>query len=184
MISSARSIFSLAALGALSGALASVLILVFQDVAEVAPVTGIEFSPASLAPGLVFGAIIGFWLLRRSLIGPAGLGGYLAAATGSYWLAFTLAREVFFDSFGQDLILTGLAAGVCGSACLTGLSAAAFKFLRRTLPCLLTVLAGGLLGGLLPVAVETQHFWPVAVFFGLWQAGYAAALATAFSHPK
>ncbi len=171
----------MAALGALSGLLASLSIMLLQDAAEFTPLEGIEFSPASLAPGLVFGALIGFWLRRRGLIGPAGWGFYVVASAGCYWLAFTLAREVFFSRFGQDLIVTGLAAGFCGSACLTGISAAAFGRLRRTLPCFLSVLAGCLLGGLLPIAVEGEGFWPVALFFALWQAGYAAALSPALS---
>ena len=142
-------------------------------------------------PGLVFGLIIGLALWRRGLASPWIYVAYVAASTVSYYIAFNvwafsygdIERFVHGDIVSSHL-LTGMLAGLFGSACLTALSALMFPFLRRLTPCLLMLIAGCVLGGLLfvPSMDESMIIAGVSswlILFAGWQAGYAASLAVA-----
>ncbi len=71
---------------------------------------------------------------------------------------------------------TGMIGGLFGGACLTGLAAWMFAFVHKFRPIALMLAAGCALGALLGIGVG---FWWALVFFAAWQAGYAAAFATA-----
>ncbi len=71
---------------------------------------------------------------------------------------------------------TGMIGGLFGGACLTGLAAWMFPFVRKFRPIALMLVAGCALGTLLAI---NGGFWWTLVFFAVWQAGYAAAFATA-----
>ena len=74
-------------------------------------------------------------------------------------------------------LVGGVAASLAGTACLTAAGAAIFPFARRLEPCLRMGLAGCLLGATLPLF--GIDFWTLILFHAVWQAGYAAAFATA-----
>ena len=77
----------------------------------------------------------------------------------------------------ENIWLTGMIAGLFGSACLTGISTILFPFIRQPRAVLLMLTAGCVLGGAL--YLTNYGFWTTLLFFALWQAGYAAAFATA-----
>src|SRR5216683_2319226 len=126
-----------AGLGALTGAIAGVLI-------------AIDFNWASLyvLPGLVFGLAFGALLHRQRLLRSGRAALYVAAAT------------------------LAIAAAVGG-----GLLAGATVLLLRIARWPLLVVAGALLGALLPILVEGGDVIGTVAFYILWQGGYAAALA-------
>ncbi|MEX2009843.1 MAG: hypothetical protein WEC41_06580 [Dongiaceae bacterium] len=175
-----------ALLGAGSGALATAILFILPEDLEVQPLDWLTLSPFALAPGFAFGVVFATALYRRRLAGPWSGVAYVAAATASYLAAYTFAINAEVD----DLLglrgvfwLNGLAAGLLGGACLAALSAALFRFARRLRPCLLMAAAGCLLGALLdpPLRLDDNfdNFWLWLGFFAVWQAGYAAAFATA-----
>lgn len=166
-----------AVLGAGSGAIATGLAFAAPGSWEYEVAPRLTLSPVSLTPGLVFGVIIGLVLYRRGLASPVAFASYILASTWSYLAAFLLASEILLELI-DSVVLIGLISGLFGSACLTAYSALQFVFLRRLAPCLLMLVAGCLLGGLLPLVVRSEGFFPTMMFFALWQAGYAAALAT------
>ena len=167
---SARSASLYAVLGALSGSLAATL------VAD----GGVEDWISQVAPGLVFGLVIGTALLRRGLAGPWRWGGFVAAATVSHYAAVWLAVEVLHSLFGQDMVLVGMVAGLAGGACLTAASALMFGFVRRVIAILSLLFAGAALGVLLGVGGG----WEALLLYAGWQAGYAACLGAALPSSK
>ena len=176
-----RNVLTLALPGAVSGGLSAVIIDALPDDLGPNLMGWLMLSPGSLAPGIMFGLIVGLAPPLRKLAGLGVLAVYLAASTLSYLAAYTLAVNTveFWDSFW----LTGMVAGLFGGACLTAAAAALFPFARRTRPMVLTLLAACLLGALLEVPLDIitrkSEFWRWVVFFAVWQAGYAAAFATA-----
>lgn len=141
---------------------------------------GVGFNDFSLIPGLVFGVVIGLALHHRRLASVSQIGIYTSAATASNFAAFNLATNLNGGTGILDLTWIGMIAGLLGAACLTVLSLPIFPFSRHWRPCLLMVLAGLLLGGLLGVALlkEIDPFG-LLILYGPWQAGYAAALGAA-----
>ncbi len=173
-----------ALLGAVSGSVAATLVQVLPKTIlrlfEWQPFEWLRLSPGSLLPGLVFGLIIGLALYRAGHAGPRGFAAYVAASTVSYIAAFNLAVGILFSD--GSIWLIGMIAGLFWSACLTGLAACMFPFARKFWPIVLMLVAGYVLGGLLGT-IEIFDFGGFEVFFPLWlavwQAGYAAAFATA-----
>ncbi len=173
-----------ALLGAVSGSVATTLIKVMPKtilrLLEWQPFEWFGLSPGIAVPGLVFGLIIGSALYRGGHAGPRAFAAYVAASTVSYLAAFNLAVGVLFST--GSIWLIGMIAGLFWSACLTGLAACMFPFARKFWPIALMLAAGYVLGGLLGI-IEMFNFGGLEVFFVLffavWQAGYAAAFATA-----
>ncbi len=67
-----------------------------------------------------------------------------------------------------------------GAACLTALAAWLLPFARRIGPCALMLAAGCGLGAVLELPLRGDGgFAGWFVFYGVWQAGYAAAFASA-----
>ena len=167
-----------ALLGAVSGSVANTLIWLLPEVSlgilEWRPDEWLFLSPFSLLPGLVFGLIIGWALYRGGHAGPRTFAAYVAASTVSYLAAVNLVFVIY--GYVGSLWPTGMIGGLFGSACLTGLAAWMFPFVRKFRPIALMLVAGGALGVLLGIGVG---FWGALVFFAVWQAGYAAAFATA-----
>jgi len=89
-----------------------------------------------------------------------------------------------YRSIGLHLAI-GMIAGLFGAACLTALTVAILPFSRRMWPCLLMLIAGSLLGGVLAVTLYLYHVrggTPILAWLALyspWQAGFAAAFGTA-----
>ena len=172
-----RPVTAFALLGVLSGSLAGVVILAAQNMGAIESFAGVEvlLTPGSVVPGLTFGSIVGLVLRKFQRFGVGRLAAYAAASTVSYYAAFMLAVRI--HETWLSLTPTGLIAGLFGSACLTGISAILFPFVRQPRPVLLMLTAGCLLGGALELV--NYDFWGTVLFFALWQAGYAAAFATA-----
>src|SRR5262249_26171263 len=140
----------------------------------------LTFDDLSLVPGLAFGVIIGVALYRRRLTSLLQIGIYALAATASNFAAYNLATHLADDGGMLRLTWIGMIAGLLGAACLTVLSLPMFPFIRHWRPCLLMLLAGLLLGGLLSVALSMGIFpFGLLALYGPWQAGYAAVLGAA-----
>ena len=167
-----------AALGVLSGLIAVLAVHLGQDSLVATPFSWLEVSPASLAPGIVFGAIFGLVLARKRLASSVQAGAYWLASTLSYFLAFTLARSVFFAALDENVMLTGIFAGAAGSFALACSTAGLFVFARRAWAIGIMVGAGTLLGALLPLAIFNEHIAYTAAFFALWQGGFALAFSS------
>ncbi len=167
-----------ALLGAVSGSVATTLNSLLSETIlrlfEWQPFESLGLSPGIAVPGLVFGVIIGWALYRGGHAGPRAFAAYVAASTVSYLAAFNLALGVY--DYTGSIWLTGMIAGLFGSACLTGLAAWMFPFVRQFRPFALMLVAGCALGALLGIG---GGFWWGLVFYTAWQAGYAAAFATA-----
>jgi len=175
-----------ALLGALSGGIATVAIFIPQwlginnSLESSFNVGGfdISLSPMSLVPGLVFGLIVGNALRREGLAPGGRYAIYIAAAGLSYFLAVQLTFNVLIDLL-DNIILIGVAAGTFGAALLAAATAALIPDFRRRKPLIAMVLAGAILGAALYFAVAGNHFFGWLLLFAPWQAGYAAAMATA-----
>jgi hypothetical protein len=138
-----------------------------------------SFGHLTLVPGLVFGNAVGVMLVRLGLASLGRALAYIAAATVSSFIATNFAANMV-DAIDSAALL-GMAAGLIGAACLTGLTLLLFPFARQIGPCLAMVAAGTALGALLHVAIEDSSSWGrgFLVLYGFWQAGYGAALGTA-----
>lgn len=174
------------ALGAVSG-LAATLTIFLPVWTGVLGETGFELgpvalmiSPISLGPGLAFGLICGFVLRRERQAVGWRYPGYVLAATASYFAAVNLSTNLLIEIF-DHVVAIGVIAGFFGAALLTGLSAALMPCFRNWLPVVATVGAGGILGALLyfPIGDKENNFFAWLALYGPWQAGYAAAMATA-----
>ncbi len=181
-----RMIARWALLGAMSGLCATLSIFVPQWIGfygeakfDLGPV-GLFVSPMSLGPGLVFGLIVGYALRRAGLAGGRVYPAYIAASTIAYFAAVQISVNVLIDAF-DSAIAVGIFAGLFGAALLTAMSAALMPAFRRRRPIIATIAAGGILGVLLIVPIEQEQFLYWLALYAPWQAGYAAAMATALS---
>ena len=148
-----------ALLGAVSGSVAITLILVWPQpdyrFLGWMPFEWLALSPSSVIPGLVFGLLIGLALNRGGHAGPRTFAAYVAASTVSYLAAVNLAVGFLFSA--GSIWLIGMIAGLFWSACLTGLAAWMFPFVRKFWPIALMLVAGYVLGGLLPIPRRYIH---------------------------
>ena len=180
-----RLVAGFAVLGALTGSLASTIAVV-TDNPEIKLAAWFAISPLSVGPGLIFGLAVWAALQRRGDVRPATGALYVLASTLSYFFTVMLSLEVLIDVF-DNTVLIGVIAGLVGSACLSGCAALLLPFARRPGPLLAMIAAGGVLGALLAVPLgdfgDDSRFWAWLIFFAGWQAGYAAAFATALPLP-
>lgn len=185
-----RVIAQWAALGALSGTLATLAIFIPQwlgvyDFLEFEfSGAGLELnvSPLSVAPGLVFGLLVGHALRRRGLAPGGRYPAYIASAGLSYFLTVQIAMTALFDLM-DDILAIGAVAGAIGAALLGAATAAMMPQFRNSTPLGSMVLAGAILGLFLwwPIAAGDEQFFGWLLLFAPWQAGHAAAMATAFA---
>lgn len=181
-----RKIARWAALGALSGTLATLAIFVpqwlnFYDALEGNLRAGgmeLSLSPLTLAPGLVFGLILGQALRRRGLMPGGRYAAYIAAAGLSYFVTVQVTLTILIDML-DNIVLIGVAAGAIGAALLAAATAALIPDFRHRRPMIAMILAGAVLGAALFFAISSEHFFGWFLLFAPWQAGYAAAMATA-----
>ena len=170
-------------LGAVSGALTTTLLTALPASWQIEAGGFIEISPMSTAAGLAFGVIIGAALRIRGSAPAATAALFAAASAVSYFAAVNLALNLT-DTLEQ-IWLIGMIAGLAGSACLTALAALRLRFLRRAGPCALMLIAGCLLGALLEFPIrDGSGFRDWLMFYVPWQAGYAAAFATALPEAR
>jgi hypothetical protein len=145
---------------------------------DIGPI-GLMFTHVSLLPGPLFGILVGAFLRARGLADAARWLAYIAASAVSNFIATNFAVNLH-DAFDSGILL-GMAAGLVGAGCLTALSWLFLPFVRSVRSCAWMLAAGTLLGGLLPVALESEGDlgWGFLLLYVAWQAGYAAALGTA-----
>jgi hypothetical protein len=175
----------LSARGAISGVLAWALIVGARKLGipndELRP--GLLVSVAAIAPGLVFGVMLGAYLVIERRLDAMRAVAYCLASGISYYAAFHVAYHLLAsEALGRSLAAfsaAGVAAGLTGSALLALLS---MPLLRGGIARLrLSVVVGTLAGALLPVsAIEGFEIVPgLGAFFAIWQGAYAASLAPA-----
>jgi hypothetical protein len=150
-----------AALGALSGTLATLAFFIpqwlnFCDALEgELSIAGFEisFSPLSLAPGLVFGLILGYVLRREGLVSGGRYAAYIVAAGLSYFVAVQMALNILIEIL-DNIILVGIAAGAIGATLLAAATAALipdYRYFRPMIAMILSGTAGAGAGGLEPL---------------------------------
>ncbi len=167
-----------ALLGAASGAVTTGLLMALPPRWKIEIGDFLVFSSLSIVAGLVFEIVFGTLLRVRGLAETRAALLYAAAATAAYFVAVNLAFQLF-DTV-KEVWQLGLIAGLVGAGCLTALAAWLLPFARRPRPCVLMLTAGCLLGALLELPVRGDGgFWDWLLFYATWQAGYAAAFATA-----
>ena len=167
-----------ALLGASSGAIATGLLMVLPQRWKIEIADVLWLSSLSVVAGLVFGIIFGAVLRYLGLATPRAAVLYALASTLSYFLAVNLALHLV-DRL-EAIWQVGLIAGLAGAASLTALAAWLLPFVRRIGPCALMLAAGCGLGALLVLPIrDGSGFADWFVFYGTWQAGYAAAFASA-----
>ncbi len=164
--------------GAVSGAITTGLLMALPEGWKIEIGDFLVFSSLSIVAGLVFGIVLGALLKVRGLAETRAALLYAAASTAAYFVAVNLAFQLV-DAV-EEVWHLGLIAGLVGAGCLTALAAWLLPFARRIGPCALMLTAGCLLGALLEIPVRSDGgFWDWLLFYGVWQAGYAAAFATA-----
>ncbi len=182
MVAGHKTVAGFAGLGAVSGAIATWLLIVLPDHWQFESADLFILSPLSIVAGLVFGVIFGTFLRYLGLASSRVAVLYAAASTVSYFLAVNLALHLV-DTI-EAVWLLGAIAGFAGAAGLTAAAAWLFPFARRLGPAVLMLVAGGLLGTLLEAPMRSGSGildWLALV--APWQAGYAAAFATALPSP-
>ncbi len=142
---------------------------------------GKHFTEATLflLPGLFFGPTLGWALWRRGALTPLGIVGFVLAAVVANTAASYAAVGAFkpvTDALARreflGLFLVGVIGGTIGGLLHGG--ASGWLLRSRRWPWLW--LAGTLLGLALPLVFVDEHFG-LALFYALWQGGYAATLA-------
>jgi len=174
-----------AALGALSGTLATLTIFIpqwlgFYDALEGSVGAGgfqISISPLSVGPGLVFGAVIGLALKGEGMAAGWRYPAWIAASATSYFVTVQVSLNILIDLL-ENIVTVGIVAGAFGAALLGALTAAMIPDFRQTRPVALMILSGTVLGAALFFAISSEHFVGWLLLYVPWQAGYAAAMAT------
>ncbi len=182
-----------AALGAGSGALASILTWVIWEAImpespfEMPDPTGL---PHGYIPGLMFGIVIGTALVRlgRSSGGRAAVFGL--GTTLSCFIAY-LAYFVVPDSGPQigrlpAYPIAGLVSSGLGGLLIAATGAALYGFMRKVRPIVAVVVIAGALGaasdvfGPLITDIGGGVVWKLGAvaFYAIWQGAVAAAMAT------
>ena len=167
-----------ALLGALSGAITTALLMMLPEFWKLESGDLLFVSPLSIVAGLVFGVIFGTFLRYLGLASAWIAVLYAAASTVSYYVAVNLAIRL--HEFIETAALLGAIVGFIGATCLTAGAALLLPFARRVGPFALMLTAGGVLGTLFDAPARGDGgFLNWLVLFVPWQAGYAAAFATA-----
>jgi hypothetical protein len=167
-----------AGLGAISGAISTGLLMTLPEHWKYESADLFFLSPLSIVAGLAFGVIFGAAMRYLGLASLRTAVFYAAASTASYFVAVNLAFHLMGSI--EAVWLLGVIVGFAGAACLTAAAVRLFPFARRAGPVALMLIAGGILGALLEIPVRSgSGLVDWLVLFAVWQAGYAAAFATA-----
>lgn len=176
----------LAGLGALSGVLSFVVFVFFGVHAMGAGSMG----PAMVIPGLIFGLLVGGAICHRQSAGTPVYLGFVAASTGSYFVAssvgFELAAGVDIrwveEPFGisvREFWHVGAVSGLLGAAILTSYAFIFLPYRSRLGESVLVVVIGTFLGAVLFPAVPSIPVFGLAILFVGWQSLLAASLGVA-----
>ena len=180
-----------AALGALSGTLATLTIFIpqwlgFYDALEGSLGAGgfqISISPLSVGPGLVFGLVIGLALKGEGLAAGWRYPAWIAASAISYFVTVQVSLNILIDLL-ENIVTVGIVAGAFGASFLGALTAAMIPEFRQARPVALMILSGTVLGAALFLAISSEHFVGWLLLYVPWQAGYAAAMATVLKNSR
>lgn len=172
-----------AALGALSGTLATLAIFIpgwmgFQDWAETNfDLGGVKFlvAPLSLVPGIFFGLVIGFALRLEGLAPGIRYPAYVLASGMSYFATVQLTLLLLIDLL-ENIVAAGIAAGAIGASLLAILTAVILPACRNLQTIGAMIFSGTVLGAALYFASAFDNFPGWLLLFAPWQAGYAAAM--------
>lgn len=174
-----------ALLGASSGAVATLIIFIphwlgFDNLewSLDAGGFGLSISPLTVVPGLAFGVIVGQALRREGLVPGERYAIYIVAAGLSYFFTVQFTLNVLVNQL-DNIVLVGVIAGAFGATLLALASATLIENFRRPRPLIAMILSGAVLGAALFFAIGGDHFFGWFLLFAPWQAGYAAAMATA-----
>ncbi len=167
-----------AAFGVISGAITTVLYFTIPSGFKISFGYVGALSPGTVAPGLVFGIVFGGLLKYRGLVKTRTAALYALGSTLSNFVAIHLAiNNNFFISEPWQL---GMTYGFAGSALLTAATVVILPFVWRIWPIALMFVSGGPLGVIWEIPYRLGGGeWGTFFIVAVWQAGYAAAFATA-----
>ncbi len=125
------------------------------------------------APGAVYGAAVGFALVRTKALTLRQGVLYVVASALAYAVAVQVALAIH-QPLNDVMWQAGLIAGLCGSAILTTATAPMLPSLKRPRPYLALLAIGCGLGSLLGLI---DYSWGSVALYSGWQGGYAVVLA-------
>jgi len=166
--------------GAISGALYGLWNFGFLETVEFGELwltNSIEEISHRAGAGLFYGVIVGAMLRRPLGLAVSAWLIFILAAALSYYGAFAVTVQIYDRQSELIATLAGGAGGVAGALLLGSATAILSPSARSARFFVMTTIAGGLFGLLLPVALNADLLAVWIAFFALWQAGYAAATA-------
>ena len=187
-----------AALGILSGALSSIVTWVIWE--SIIPETPFDMPdpirlPHGYVPGLMFGIVIGFALVRLGHTTVLRGAVFALGATAACFIAFLAyfvipATGPLIDRMPAYPV-AGLVASALGSLLIAITAAALFPVVRNYRTMFLVVVVGGMLGIVSDLSVPIVSdfgsgiVWRLGAvaFYAVWQGAVAGALATGVQQP-
>lgn len=162
-----------AALGFVSGALTTLAWMVPGEL--VGGGSSADSLIQHIAPGLLFGVILGVWIARVRSAGALRVAVFVLLVELAWLAAYYFARESasHWDGIWYALAEIGIAAGFIGGLGVVAASALAFRLPLWSGPAIGIVTAGAAAGALLPVEPEPDILTPL---FYVWQAAVAAPI--------
>ena len=173
-------LLGLTLLGVISGIISAIGTVPFR------PSDDLRLLSLFVLPGFVFGAIVGPALAYGQWLSPARVPVWILSATLGHFAAalcvtaLTWRLQAALPLKEEPAILVAATlAGALGG----GMLAAANRFLIPGATWITPTIVGAVLGPLV-LLHDLGPFLGRLVFYGIWQAGYAAALAAALPAPK
>jgi hypothetical protein len=180
MITPRRRLIAFALLGMISGAISATGIVAFAPPGDVALLL------IFFLPGLAFGLIVGSTLVYGGWLASKRLPAWIVFATLGHFaaalciMALTWRLEAALPiTEGSATLIAAAAAGTTGGALLAG----ANRLLVPGTSWIAPTIVGGVLGPLVMLH-DLGPFLGRLMFYLIWQAGYAAALAAALPVPQ
>ncbi len=126
-----------------------------------------------IAPGLLFGVILGVWIARVRPTGVRRVAGFVLLVELAWLAAYYFARgsASHWDGIWNAPAEIGIAAGFIGGLGVAAATALAFRLPLRPGPAIAMVTAGAAAGALVPVELGPDVLAPL---FYIWQAAVAA----------
>ncbi len=179
-----RDVIQFALFGVISGAITTVLYLSIPRGFKISFGYVGALSPGTVLPGLIFGIVVGGLLKYRGLVNTRTAVLYALGSTAANFVAIHLAtNNIFIISEPWQI---GMTYGFLGGAFLTAATMVILPFVWRIGPIALMFVSGGPLGALweIPYRLDSGGWldssnWSIFFIVAVWQAGYAAAFATA-----
>lgn len=131
-----------------------------------------------IAPGLLFGLVLGAWINSKRHQGWVRVAGFALAVELAWFAAYFFAINVtdHWDGIWHKLAEIGVAAGFIGGLGMAVATALAFRFRLPPQSAIAMVVAGAAAGALLPADFTPEFLTPL---FYVWQAVVAASVGWA-----